>query len=160
MISAKVTIETKYYGDMDAMRTRVRGITPSGSQHRHSFDVPSHHHQRPLPTHRLKTAQQKLPEVHYRLDDAEHRLDRLLAKRVARSPFARFETVLHALHGAGRLGQWRRLGESVLPMRVMSIAPRGKQWLDLRLHATLDVRRTEVARVGHAHITPASSGSD
>src|SRR5450759_750093 len=118
MISAMVAMETKYGGEMDAMRTRVREIPPSCSQHRHSFDVPSHRDQRPLPTHRLKTPQQELPEVHHRLDDAEHRLDRLLAKRVERSPLARLEPVLHALHSAGRLGQRWRLGESLLPVRV------------------------------------------
>src|SRR5450830_104285 len=98
MISAMVAIETKYGGEMDAMRTRVREVTPSGSQHRHSFDVPCHRYQRPLPTHRLKTPQQELPEAHHRLDDAEHRLDCLLAKRVERPPLARLEPVLHPIN--------------------------------------------------------------
>src|SRR5450759_5906115 len=106
IISSKGAMETKYGGEMDAMRTGVREIAPSGSQHRHSFDVPSHRYQRPLPTHRLKTAQQELPEAHHRLDDAEHRLDRLFAQGVERSPLARLEPVLHAFHRAGRLGQW------------------------------------------------------
>jgi len=102
MISAMVAMETKFAGEMEAMRTRGREISPSCSQYRHSFDIPSHRYQRPLPTHRLKTAQQELPEVHHRLDDAEHRLDCLLAKRVERPPLARLEPVLHPINSAGR----------------------------------------------------------
>ena len=60
----------------------------------------------------------------------------------------RFEPVFHPVHAAGRLGQWGRLGESVLPMWMMPIAPCGKQGLDVCLEAMLNVGRAEVAVVG------------
>src|ERR1035437_1338400 len=50
--------------------------------YRHPFDVPCHRDQRPLPSHRCQATQQELPEAHHRLDDAEHRLPRLLAQTI------------------------------------------------------------------------------
>lgn len=58
-----VAIETKYGGEMDAVRIGVRETAHLASRHRHSIDVPSHRYQRPLPMHRLKTLQQELPEA-------------------------------------------------------------------------------------------------
>ena len=55
-------------------------------QHRHPTDVPRHRHQRPLPSYGLEPAQQKLPEPHPRLDDAEDWLDGLLALPIRRAP--------------------------------------------------------------------------
>ena len=117
-------------------------------QRRDSFDIPCHGDQLPLPLHPRQAAQQELPEAHHRLDDAEHRFHGLLAQAIELAPPSRLETMLHPLHRAGRLGQWGRLGESVLPVRVMSVAPCRKQRLDLRRYATLDVRRAEVPVVG------------
>src|SRR5450759_4752888 len=112
-------------------------------QYRHSLDIPCHRDQRPLSLHGRQATQQELPETHHRLDDAEHRFHRLLAQSVELAPFSRLEPMLHPVYCAGRLVQRRRLSESVLPVRVMSVAPCRKQRLDLRLHAILDIRRAE-----------------
>src|ERR1035437_8680961 len=85
----------------------------------HPFDIPRHRNQRPFPSNRCKTTQQELPEAHYRLDDAEHGLHRLLAQGIERTPLDRFELMFHSVHVARRLGERWRLGESVFPIRVM-----------------------------------------
>src|SRR5450759_4882668 len=72
--------------------------------YRHPFDVPCHRDQRPLPSNRCKTTQEKLPEAHHRLDDAEHWLHRLFAQSIERAPSDRFELMLHPVYIAGRLG--------------------------------------------------------
>src|ERR1035437_2049760 len=112
---------------------------PLSCHYRHPFDVPCQRNQRPIPSHRLQTPQEELPEGHHRLDNAEHWLHRLFAQSIERTSLDCFESVLHPVHIAGRLGQRRRLAKAFLPVGVMRIAPRSKERIDLRLDTTLDI---------------------
>ena len=127
----------------------VRAGVPArlSRQYRHPFDIPCHRDQVPLSSHRAQPTQQELAEAHHRFDDAKHRLDCLLTQAIELASLNGLEAVLHPIHRAGRLGQCRRFGESILPVRVMSIAPRSKQGCDLRLDTMLDVGRAEAVSV-------------
>src|ERR1700704_3389253 len=142
----------EWNGELDARRSEVivnaRLCTRLSCQRRHSFDIPCHGYKFPLAINSCQAAQQELPEAHYRFNDAEHWLYGLLTQAVELAPLSRLEPMLHPVHCAGRRIQRWRLSESILPMRVMSIAPCRKQRLDLRRHATVDIRRTEESVVG------------
>jgi hypothetical protein len=51
----------------------------SWTQYGHALQIPRDAHQRPLTADLLQTAQRELAKAHHRFDDAEDRLDRLLA---------------------------------------------------------------------------------
>jgi len=81
------------------------------AQHGHAFEVPRQAHQRPFVAHVLQPAQQELAELHHRLDDAEHRLHRLLAWCVGGAPTLGLERVLYLLDAAGRFGDAPSIAE-------------------------------------------------
>lgn len=65
------------------------------AQYGHAFQVPRQANQRPLMASVGKPAQHELAESHHRLDDPEHRFDRLLAQRVGSTTVACAQPVLH-----------------------------------------------------------------
>ena len=95
----------KYGCDGTQKRTRARLPAHLSRHARHSFYIPCHGDQLPLSSYRGQPTQQELPEAHYGLDDAEHRLHRLFSQAVELAPLARFEPMLHPVHRAGRLNQ-------------------------------------------------------
>ena len=113
----------KYRCDGAEKKARARLRAHLSRHNRHTFDIPFHCHQLPLPLRARQATQQELPEAHYRLDDAEHRFYCLLAQAVELAPPSRLEPMLHALQRTGRLGQRWRLDESLLPVWVMCVAP-------------------------------------
>src|ERR1035437_8066629 len=127
----------EWNGELSAKRSERIVSAPLGArlscQYRHSLDIPCHRDQRPLALHGRQATQQELPEAHHRLDDAKDRFHRLLAQAVELAPLSRLEPMLHSVHRADRLVQWRRLSESVFPVRVMAIASWRKQRLDLQI---------------------------
>src|SRR5258706_15005194 len=119
MLRAKVTIEESVGGASGrncAMRSNVIASTtvPArlSGQHRHSLDIPGHRDQGPLTLNRSQPAQQKLPKAHRRFDDAKHWFYGLFAQPVELAAGAGLQPMLHALHGAGRLAQRRRMAQT------------------------------------------------
>src|SRR3990172_11018268 len=98
-------------GELRAIRPAwsVRAAVPArlSCHYRHPFDVPCHGYQRPLASHRCQATQQELPETHHRLDDAEHRLHRLLAQAIEFASLECFEPLLHPVHKTGTLSHSR-----------------------------------------------------
>src|ERR1700687_4580422 len=106
-------------------------------------------HQVPLRADLCQPPQQELTKAHHPLDDADARLHRALAPRIARTPLLRAQHPGHPYHGIGieRRGLGVR-GKALLQPQVVLLATHRDQRLDLVLHAGLDVGFTAVARVG------------
>src|SRR5208282_316468 len=73
------------------------GRRSGGGEDEHPPQVPRHCHEAPLAAHFVEAAQQKLTESKRRLDDAEHRLWRLLAQRIELAAFGRLQPMGHGL---------------------------------------------------------------
>ena len=100
-------------------------------QHRHPANVPRHRHQRPLSSHRFEPTQQKLPEPHHGLDDAEHWFDRLFAQPLHRALGTGIQPMLHLRHRVAVRGR-RRSSELFLSTcleRRDDLAFSGFRWL-------------------------------
>ncbi len=65
------------------------------------FQIPRQTHQRPFVADVDKAPQHELPELHHRLDDAEHRFHRLLAQCVLLLVRLGLERVLHRIDRTG-----------------------------------------------------------
>jgi hypothetical protein len=71
------------------MRAGALGGRSGGGEDEHPPQVPHHGHEAPLDAHFVETAQRKLAESERRLDDAQHRLRRLLAQSLEVAAFGR-----------------------------------------------------------------------
>ena len=82
-------------GELGAMRSERSVCAPAPArlsrQRRHSFDIPCHGDQLPLPAHRGQATQQERPEAHHRFDDAEYRFQGLLAQGLCQIAVSRNE---------------------------------------------------------------------
>jgi hypothetical protein len=81
----------------------------------------------------VQPAHAHLTPTHHPLNDAKHRLHRLLAQAVEGSPGLRAQLVRHALERVCRLGRWLTLGEALHHRQLMTLALDCQQRLDVRV---------------------------
>src|SRR5512136_3456775 len=128
-----------------------------GGQHEHSLDVPGHGDEAPFAAHGFEAAERKLAEAHHRFDDPEHRLGRLLAKRIELSPFGRLQPMCVRLDRRRLPRRRRRLCKAFVERRMMRLTAHGDDRLDARLLAGVDVVLAEIARVRQERLTSADA---
>ena len=103
------------------------GVWSGSSEGEHSLDVPGHGDEAPLCFDLCEAAQGELAEAHDRLDDAEHRLGRLLAQGVEPLALRRGEAMSHGGERRRVVGRHRRGGETLAPGWMMALARHGDQ---------------------------------
>jgi hypothetical protein len=117
------------------------------AQYGHTFQTPRQANQRPFARDLLQAAQQELAKPHDRLDDAEHRFYGLLAQRIGLPPCSGLEFVRHLLQRWGVVAQWRWLGETLAPARVMVFPCHSHERIDIGGFAGRDVALAAIAGV-------------
>jgi hypothetical protein len=108
------------------MRAGTLGGRSGGGEDEHPLQVPHHGHEAPLDAHFVETAQRKLAEFERRLDDAEHRLRRLLAQSLEVAAFGRLQPMGHGLDPR-RIFRGPLLRETLAKRGMMRLAARHHQ---------------------------------